>query len=103
MNRNKKQHTPDATEQVAKLIALKIITWQSSLSGILNVRINRLSRLRQTWLLFAFCAVSIFGFAFCLVFPNDTVAIKTSADSYQPTHIGLPSGRPKPDSLTIKK
>jgi hypothetical protein len=104
MIRNKQQQSNAATEQLAKVIAIKIIKWQSSLASKLNARINRLSRSCQKWLLFAFCAVSTAGLVFCLIAPYGKIATNIAGSSYQPTHIGLPSGRPQPtDSLTIKK
>ncbi|MFA6245349.1 MAG: hypothetical protein WC615_00320 [Mucilaginibacter sp.] len=104
MIRNKQPQSNTATEQLAKAIAFNIIKWQSALASRLNARINRLSGARQKWLLFAFCAVSTAGLILCLIIPYGKNAINIVGNSYQPTHIGLPSGQPQPtDSLTIKK
>jgi hypothetical protein len=104
MIRNKQPHSNAATEQLAKVIAIKIIKWQSALASRLNARINRLSGSCQKCLLFAFCAVSTAGLVFCLIAPYGKTAANIAGGTYQPTHIGLPSGRPQPtDSLTIKK
>jgi hypothetical protein len=104
MIRNKQQQSNATTEQLAKVIAFKIIKWQSAFASRLNARINRLSGSYQKWLLFTFCAVSTAGLVLCLIAPDGKTAANIADSSYQPTHIGLPSGRPQPtDSLTIKK
>lgn len=104
MIRNKKPQSDAAIEQLAKVIAFKIIKWQSALASRLNTQINRLSAARQKWLLFTFCAVSTAGLIFCLLAPDGKNAANLAGSSYQPKYIGLPSGQPQPtDSLTIKK
>jgi hypothetical protein len=104
MIRNEQPQSNAATEQLARAIAIKIIKWQSSIANWLNARINRFSGACQKWLLFAFCALSTAGLVFCLIAPYGKTATNIAVSSYQPTHIGLPSGHPQPThSLTNKK
>lgn len=104
MIRNKQQQSNTANEQLAKVIATKIIKWQSALASGLNARINGLSTTLQKWLLFAFCVISTAGLIFCLITSYGKIASNIAGSSYQPTHIVLPSGQPQlTDSLTIKK
>jgi hypothetical protein len=104
MIRNKQPQSKAAIEQLAKVIAFKIIKWQVAIASGLNAWINRLSTARQKWLLFTFCAVSTAGLIFCLLAPYGKNAANLAGSNYQPTHIGRPSGQPQPtNSLTIKK
>lgn len=99
----------EAKDELAKAIALKIINWQSRLARLLNNWANRFSKRQQQRLLAVFCFLSGAGLILCLLVPYGKIAMNNSGKNYQPTHIGLPSERPRPaqlkstDTLTLKK
>ena len=109
MFRNKQKHTDPAQDDLAKTIAAKIIRWQSALAAVLNTRANRLSKSTQKWALLFLCFLATSGLILCLVVPYGSIAVSKPGSIYQSSHIGLPSGQPKPnplkltDSLTLKK
>jgi hypothetical protein len=86
------------------VIAIKIIKWQSALASRLNARINHFpgrAKMSAICFLRSFnCGLGLLPYCPVRQNGNDQIA----GSNYQPTHIGLPSGRPQPtDSLTIKK
>lgn len=105
---NEQQQIGQASDRLAERIADPIIKGQRRMAAILNQLVNRYSKKRQQWLLMIFCGIAICGIITCLAVPFGRTAMQRQ--SFQPSHIGLPSDRPpktnhlKPtDPLTKKK
>lgn len=109
MKSYKAQTANPATDQIAALIADRIVRWKLAMAAYLNCRINRCSKRQQRWLLVLFCALTCSGLMACMLLPYGKQAMKTTGNKYYPVHIGSPSEtpraqQPKPaDSLTFKK
>ncbi|MES2376700.1 MAG: hypothetical protein V4553_08980 [Bacteroidota bacterium] len=105
---NNQQQQGQTKDRMAERIADPIIKGRRRLAAALNQRINRYSKKRQQWLLVIFCGIAICGIITCLAVPFGRMAMQRQ--SFQPSHIGLPSDRPPKtkhlnptDPLTKKK
>jgi len=95
---------------LASVIASIIVKWKVRLSTALSRQANRYTKKRQKWLLCIYCGIFIAGLTGNFWGLKKNMAGSMPAQSYQASHIGMPSNMPLPkqpfkttDSLIIKK
>jgi hypothetical protein len=95
-------------DQLAEMLAAKIIRFQKHAARRLTVWFNSYPKRTQVCILAGFCVLMTATLVVSLLLPVDRLALTKIPGSPAPGHIGLPSERPvprerySPDSLTTK-
>lgn len=107
--KKKQANDHSANDQVAELIAGRILKWQRNASQRLNQRVRRYSQPSQLRWLWLFCGLALIALISSVLLTSRLTQMSRFRNSALPVHIGQSSdGPPKPhdlkktDSLIIK-